>query len=72
MLPRVTEARNQELIKIVTLEEIRRATFSIKGGTALDADGMNVGLFQTYWSVVGEQIIKDVKSFFETESLPHE
>lgn len=70
LMPRVTET-NRELIKTVTLEEIRRAAFSIKGSYVTGADGMNGVFFQSYWSVVGGQVIRDVKNLFKTDYLSH-
>lgn len=70
LAPRVTPAMNRELIKTITADEIKKADFSIKGSAAPYADGMNGVFFQTYWSVVGGKVVKDVKRFFEEDFFP--
>jgi len=52
---------NATLTKRVTNEEIRQAAFSIKSSSAPGADGMTGLFFQSYWSVVGQQVREEVK-----------
>lgn len=63
---------NHDLIKPVTNEEIRRAAFDIKGSSTLGYDGMYGQFYQAYWYRVGDQVIKDVNSFFEFGYFPPE
>ncbi|CAL9233523.1 unnamed protein product, partial [Arabidopsis halleri] len=72
MEPRVTDTMNRELIKPVTSEEIRDAAFAIKGDKAPGPDGMTGQFFQSYWTVVGQQVIDEVKGFFLSGSFPLE
>lgn len=64
--PKVTAAMNEKLIKIPDMEEIRAAVFSIHPGKAPGPDGFSAGFYQTFWDVIGTDIFRDVKSFFET------
>ncbi|KAG7572529.1 hypothetical protein ISN44_As09g008890 [Arabidopsis suecica] len=72
MLPRVTDSMNQELTKPVTSEEIKKAVFNIRGDSTPGADGMSAHFYQTYWDIVGPQVIAEVKQFFQSGILPPE
>lgn len=72
LTPRVSEAMNHQLISKVTPEEIKEAVFSIKPDSAPGADGMSGFFFQSYWDIVGVQLIKEVSGFFETGVMPTE
>lgn len=58
------------LLARVTEDEIKRSAFSIKGNATPGSDGMNGFFFQTYWSVVGDTVVRDVKRFFEDDVFP--
>lgn len=77
---RVSSSMNLLLTRKVTSEEVREAVFSIKPYSAPGADGMSVFsikpdmsffiFFQKYWDIVGDQLTKEVLSFFETGVMP--
>ena len=69
---RVTDAMNQRLIREVTNAEIRDAVFAIKSSSSPGCDGMSSLFFQEYWDVVGEDVIREVKGFFQTGSFPED
>ncbi|XP_010507173.1 PREDICTED: uncharacterized protein LOC104783755 [Camelina sativa] len=71
-VPKVNEEMNELIIADVTSEEVRQAVFSISPSRAPRADGMTGLFFQKYWSVVGEQITKEVLSFFKDGSFDKE
>ncbi|XP_018479618.1 uncharacterized protein LOC108850618 [Raphanus sativus] len=70
--PRVSENMNRKLIREVTDEEVRLAVFSIKPSSAPGSDGMNGLFFQEYWGILGVEIVKEVKAFFNTGVFPME
>lgn len=63
---------NNSLVRHVTNQEIKDVVFSIKPSSAPGPDGMNALFFQKYWDIVGEQVSKEVKNFFEEGCLPTE
>ncbi|XP_013690321.2 uncharacterized protein LOC106394286 [Brassica napus] len=69
---RVSENMNQNLIKEVSEAEVRAAVFSIKTSSAPGSDGMNGLFFQEYWSIIGVEIVKEIKAFFVTGVFPLE
>ncbi|XP_013654011.2 uncharacterized protein LOC106358754 [Brassica napus] len=63
---------NRLLIREVSPEDIKEAVFSIKPNSAPGADGMSSLFFQSYWDIVGDQLTKEILSFFETGIMPSE
>lgn len=51
------------------MAEVRAAVFSINPDKAPGPDGFSVGFYQSFWDVIGEDIYKDIRSFFETSYL---
>lgn len=54
----------------VTTEEIKAGLWSLKANKAPGLDGLHVGFFQHFWSLVGESVIQEVKSIFDTKRMP--
>ncbi|KAG7583540.1 Reverse transcriptase zinc-binding domain [Arabidopsis suecica] len=69
---KVSAEMNENLIAKVTSTEIREAVFSIKASSAPGPDGMTACFFQQFWDIVGQQMIKEVKGFFELGVFPAE
>lgn len=69
---KISERMNHCLIKKVTPEEVKNAVFSIKAGSAPRVDGMTGFFFQNYWSIVGDQLTKEVIHFFDSGIMPAE
>ena len=69
---KISERMNHCLIKKVTPEEVKNAVFSIKAGSAPGVDGMTCFFFQNYWSIVGDQLTKEVIHFFDSGIMPAE
>ena len=53
---RVTEEQNRYLLNPFEEEEVKTAPFSMHPDKAPGPDGVNLGFFQTYWDIVGEQV----------------
>ena len=70
LLPRkVTPEMNASLILIPSGSEIRDAVNSINGSKAPGPDGFSATFYQSYWNIVGPDVIRDVRSFFPTNIL---
>lgn len=70
LLPRkVTEEMNDHLTRLPTTQEIKEATFSINPGKAPGPDGFSSKFYQAYWHIIGEDVSREVLSFFETGTL---
>lgn len=70
---KVTPEMNAMLTTIPSDSEIKVAVNSINGGKALGPDGFSATFYQSYWHIVGNEVIKDVREFFTTSQLhPHQ
>ena len=70
LLPcKVTADMNDYLIKLPSSQEIKEAAFSINSGKAPGPDGFSSKFYQAYWHIVGEDVTRDVRKFFETGVL---
>lgn len=63
--PRVTAAMNTDLTKEVTEEEIRNAVFTIGADKAPGPDGITAAFFQQFWPDIKDDIIREVRKFFD-------
>ena len=68
--PRVSDEQNAYLITLPSSAEIKEALFSINGGKAPGPDGFSACFFQTNWSVVGADIVKEIQEFFISGVMP--
>lgn len=65
----VTPEMNERLIMIPSDSEIREAVLSINGNKAPGPDGFSATFYQSYWHIVGGDVIKDVRNFFISSYL---
>ncbi|XP_019092333.1 PREDICTED: uncharacterized protein LOC109129144 [Camelina sativa] len=72
LTPRENDEMNASLIAELSKEEVRLAVFAINPSKAPRADGMTGLFFQKYWDIVGDQITKEVLSFFKDGSFDKE
>lgn len=54
----------------VTVEEVKDAAFSMHPDKSPGADGLNATFFQTFWNVVGKDVVKFCQRFISTGELP--
>ncbi|KAL0884467.1 hypothetical protein Bca101_008448 [Brassica carinata] len=66
---KVTPEMNQKLTTIPSNSEIKEAVLSINGNKAPGPDGFSATFYQSYWHIVGEDVQKDIRSFFTSSSL---
>lgn len=66
---RVSDSSNALLIHPPDDLEIREAVFAIHGDKAPGPDGFSANFFQGFWDIVGEEVCRDIKSFFSSSTL---
>lgn len=66
---KVTQRMNALLTREFSAAEIQSAAFQIGPNKAPGPDGMSAKFFQSYWHIVGHDIIKAVQSFFHLGKL---
>ncbi|XP_030479441.1 uncharacterized protein LOC115696692 [Cannabis sativa] len=62
----VSDMQNALLLEPITYDEVRRALFQMHPDKSPGPDGMTPGFFQKYWSVVGGDVVSQVRMFFDT------
>lgn len=69
-MPRkISHDQNLKLLKEITDEEDRDALFQMHPDKAPGPDGMTPAFFQKHWKVVGEDVIKMTRNFFQTGDI---
>ena len=63
---------NRELTRSVSASEIREAVFSINPSKAPGPDGMSALFFQSFWTTVEAQVVREVQRFFDFGVFPKE
>lgn len=66
---RVTPKMNRMLTSIPSDSEIPEATASINGGKAPGPDGFSATFYQSYWHIIGPDVIRDIRGFFTSSFL---
>lgn len=66
---KVTPEMNLMLTAIPSDSEIREAVMSINGNKAPGPDGFSATFYESYWHIVGEDVIRDVRDFFISSYL---
>ncbi|XP_072062210.1 uncharacterized protein [Arachis hypogaea] len=62
--PKVTAHMNRRLQRPMTMEEVKRATFSIHPQSAPGDDGMTAKFFQSFWNILSGDVFRAITSFF--------
>ena len=63
---RVTPDQNEDLIRIPSPEEVRKAAWDMHPLKAPGPDGMSGCFFKNHWDIVGHQVVSFVQEFFST------
>lgn len=61
---RLNEEEKESIGGQVTVEEIRSALWSLKAYKAPGPDGLHAGFFQSFWPMMGDLIVREVKRIF--------
>uniref|UniRef100_A0A803QDX6 Reverse transcriptase domain-containing protein n=1 Tax=Cannabis sativa TaxID=3483 RepID=A0A803QDX6_CANSA len=70
--PAITPEMNTDLLALVTHEEVRKSLFQMHPDKSLGPDGMTPSFFQKCWDIVGSDVVKLVRDFFDTASIPED
>ncbi|KAH7842957.1 hypothetical protein Vadar_011057 [Vaccinium darrowii] len=62
--PIITQEMNSSLTKVVSSEEVRQAVFQMGPFKAPGLDSFPGLFYQTYWDIVGIEVVEAVQSFF--------
>ncbi|KAK9292265.1 hypothetical protein L1049_020229 [Liquidambar formosana] len=65
----VTDNENDMLSSVPLVEDIRAAVFSMNPHSAPRLDGFGGLFYQSYWDIVGEDVVKAITMFFEKSWL---
>lgn len=67
----VSSRDNETLLAEITLEEVKEAAFSMHPDKVPGPDGLNPGFYQTFWSIVGNDVVVFCQKFMQTGELPN-
>lgn len=67
--PHISSSMNEVLIKIPDDKEICDAVFSIHANTGPGPNGFSAAFYQSFWEVIGKDVVVEIRAFFKTSSL---
>ena len=67
---KVSDMQNYELLRLFEGYEIKDEIFSMHLDKSLGPDGMNLGFYQHFWDVVGEDITSTFLYYLNNHSIP--
>ncbi|WOL11109.1 hypothetical protein Cni_G19870 [Canna indica] len=68
---KVSRRHNNWLLRPITSEEVRQAVFSINPESAPGLDGFTGAFFRHHWSLLSDELMTAVASFFRSKKLLH-
>ncbi|WOL11121.1 hypothetical protein Cni_G19882 [Canna indica] len=69
ILTRVNARMNCWLLRMVSEDEVKKVAFSIKGDSARGEDGFIGIFFQSFWPLIGADIVGAISDFFRSRRL---
>jgi len=60
----VSDDENQQLMRVAQRDEIKDAVFALNGDGGPGPDGFGGHFYQTYWDIVGTDVVQSVQEFF--------
>jgi hypothetical protein len=70
IFPRVTDAMNESLLAPFSVEDVKKAIFSIGDFKAPGPDGLHAVFYKQFWDVCGEEITTEVLQALNTGIIP--
>lgn len=65
--------QNEEVsVSVITTEEVKTAVFSMHTDKSPGRDGLNPAFYQTFWPIVGPDVVQFCQNYLRTGELPHE
>ncbi|XP_060959451.1 uncharacterized protein LOC133030657 [Cannabis sativa] len=68
--PTVSREQNEDLLRTIPEEEVRNALFQMHPDKSPGPDGMTPAFFQKHWGIVGTDVVKFVRDFFDSGQFP--
>ncbi|KAH9307087.1 hypothetical protein KI387_011491, partial [Taxus chinensis] len=65
----IEDQKFRDITKAVTLEELKKAVFSLEGDKAPGPDGFSINFFQKFWEICSEDLLKAVNEFYRSGNL---
>lgn len=62
----VSDVQNQELLKPIEEEQVKKALFQMHPDKSPGPDGMSPTFYQKYWKIVGKDVVEYVRNFFDS------
>lgn len=70
IVSRITGEQNATLLVPVTMKEVRHAVFSMHGDKSPGPDGLNPTFYQSFWNIVGVDVVEFFNRFIVEGVLP--
>lgn len=67
---KIYDSQNSMLMKEITNEEVKTTILQMHPDKAPGPDGMTPAFYQKYWKIVGRDVIKMTRDFFQTGRMP--
>ncbi|XP_060963958.1 uncharacterized protein LOC115723947 [Cannabis sativa] len=68
--PTVSREQNEDLLRTISEEEVRNALFQMHPDKSPGPDGMTPAFYQKHWGIVGTDVVKFVRDFFDSGQFP--
>lgn len=69
-LPKISQADNDLLQRLPTLEELKEVVFSLSEDSAPGPDGFGAGFYHACWNIICNDLLAAVCDFFKGANLP--
>ncbi|XP_074328042.1 uncharacterized protein LOC141665954 [Apium graveolens] len=70
VVKQVSTYENEELMREISVEEVKTAVFSMHPDKASGPDGFNPAFYQVYWDIVHVELVDFCRTFLQTGELP--